>query len=70
MTDVYLFMVLEYSFGEKISATHVNKKLADKRLITKIKRHGDLKMDIFAVLLFQSVYKSSAWLDCRLFNAW
>lgn len=52
MTDAYLFMVLEYSSGEKISATHVNKKLADKRLIIKIKRQGDLKMDILQCFYF------------------
>lgn len=40
MTAVHLFVVFEYSFGrKKISAAHVNKKLADKRLIIKLKRH-------------------------------
>lgn len=30
MTDIYLFVVFEYSFRENISAVHVNKKLTAK----------------------------------------
>lgn len=59
MTDAYVFVLFKYSFlGEKILSIHVNKKLPSsvKKFIRKIKRHGNLKIDIFTVLLVQTVY--------------
>lgn len=79
VTDVYLFVFVIWIqvFLKKkkiLSAIHVNKKLTAKlwqvkKFIRKMKTHGNLKIDIFTVLLLQSACKSSTWMDCRPLNA-